>query len=100
VFVGIVNRSGLLGRLGCKEAEILGAVEIEFEGRRVGLQKVSVGFYPPDNDTADERAFVWLKRGGTYSRAGLMSLFRNATNIRYRSTNCDCRSGGKSAPNS
>ena len=100
VVVGIVYRSGLLGRLWCKEAEILGAVEVEFEGRRVGLQKVAVVFYPPDNDTGNEWVFMQTKRGDTYSKAGLMSLFRNATNIRYRSTNWDCRSGGKSTPNS
>ena len=40
VLVRIVNRSGFLGQLGgrgCEEAEVLGAVEVEFEGRKVGV---------------------------------------------------------------
>ena len=40
VLVRVVNRSGLLGQLGGRgheEAEVLGAVEVEFEGRKVGV---------------------------------------------------------------
>jgi hypothetical protein len=46
VFISILDSFGLLGRLRCKEAEILGAVEIEFERRRMGLQKVTIVFRP------------------------------------------------------
>lgn len=59
MFIGILDGFGLLGRLRSKKAEILGAVEIEFEGRRMGLQKVAVVFYPPGNDTGDE----WYSTG-------------------------------------
>ena len=36
VLVRVVDRSGLLGGRGREQAEVLGAVEVEFEGRRVG----------------------------------------------------------------
>ena len=32
VLVGVVDRSGLFGGRGCEKAEVLGAVEVEFEG--------------------------------------------------------------------
>jgi hypothetical protein len=47
VFIGILDGFGLFRRLRCKEAEILRTVEIEFERRRVGLQKVTIVFCPP-----------------------------------------------------
>lgn len=37
VLVHIVNRFRLLGGRGHEEAEVLGAVEVEFEGRRMGV---------------------------------------------------------------
>jgi hypothetical protein len=54
VLGGILNGFGLFRRVGRKKAEIFRAVEIEFEGRRVGLEETTITFYPSDNNAKDE----------------------------------------------